>query len=317
MNRIFRLWNKHRKGFILGIGAFVFLVLVIHFLNEMVKQQNINDNLNKQNIVLTQEEKNLPTESIIGGKNVSIDDSKQNVNLFNEFVEKCNNEDLTGAYNMLTDDCKEALFPSVELFKAGYYDIIFTEKRIVNMENFLTSQNRYTYLVKYDADLLSQGKTSSDSSYKDYITIDYNKENGKINVNSLIYREVINKEAEQYGLKLQVLYKEVYKENEKYIVKVTNNTDKRISITTGKANKDIYATDDSNVDYKSNILEIASSLYQIPAHFNKTYTLKFIKTYSYGIPTRAITFLDIVPDYNQYEISPNETKERVQVRVIF
>ena len=162
---------------------------------------------------------------------------------------------------------------------------------------------------------MSSGTTQGAQAFQDYITIDESSENGKVNVNSFIYKNDVNKSVEKNGIVLTVLAQEVYKDNEKLQIKVENNTDKRILIDTRERSKSIYLVGSNSVVYGSNIAEIASVLYQIPSHISRTYKLRFNKTYSSSVKTSGIVFSDIVPDYEAYEQAPNETKDRVQISV--
>lgn len=310
MNNIIRFWNQNRKGIIAGIAAIVLLIVVIQVLNQIAKQQKEQNN---NEIELTEED--LPTKSIIGGDSVSVETTKGNVEIIESFIEKCNNGDITGAYAMLTNDCKEVLFSSEESFKKGYYDIIFKSKRISKIENFLSKNKRYTYKVTFSNDILATGNAENSKSYQDYITIDENSENGKINLNSFIYKKNINKESEKEGIKVNILSQEIYKDNEKYQIKIENNTNKRILIDTGEKSKSVYLVGSNNITYNSYIYEISSILYELPAKFNRTYSIRFNKIYSSGVQTEGIVFSDIVADCEKYSQTPDEVKERVKISV--
>lgn len=313
MNNIIRFWNQNRKGIIAGIAAIVLLIVIIQALNQMAKKQKEKQYENK--IELTEEEKELPTESIIGDDKIGIDTTKSNVKIIEEFIKKCNNNDIEGAYLMLTEECKDALFRTQEDFKNGYYNIIFKNKKLANIEYLTSSNKKYTYQVKFYEDILSTGKSESTNSYQDYITIDENSTNGKLNINSLIYKKDINKSTELAGIKITVLSQEVYKENEKYEIKIENNTDKRILIDTREKSKSVYLIGSNNVTYNSYISEIASSLYEIPANFYSNYKIRFNKTYTSGVKTTGIEFSDIVLDYEKYKQNPKEVKERLRIKV--
>ena len=120
MYNIIRYWNQNRKRIITGIVAIIALILIIQILERIAKTEN-ERRLNEASIELTEEERNLPTESIIGGTGTSLQKAKTNVSLIESFVEKCNKGDVTGAYNMLTDDCKQASYQTEQNFKDGYY----------------------------------------------------------------------------------------------------------------------------------------------------------------------------------------------------
>ena len=56
---------------------------------------------------------------------------------------------------MLTDKCKELVYPSLKSFKLNYYDNVFKgEKKAYSFENWFGN----TYYVKLTSDALSTGK---------------------------------------------------------------------------------------------------------------------------------------------------------------
>lgn len=314
MNNIIRFWNQNRRGIIVGIAAIVLLIVIIQVLNQMAKRKN--EERNNSIVSLTEEEKKLPTQSIIGGDNASIEQTKSNVKIIQEFITKCNNNDIEGAYSMLTNECKEVLFTTQENFKKGYYDIIFKSKRISNIEYLTSNNKKYTYQVKFYEDMLSTGNVQNTNSYQDYITVDENStNNGKLNINSFIYKKDINKETESSGVKVTILSQEIYKDNEIYEIKIQNNTDKRILIDTKQNNKSVYLVGDNNVTYNSYISELASTLYEIPANFYRIYKIKFNKIYTSGVQTKGIVFSDIVQDYEKYKQTPEKVKERLTISI--
>lgn len=310
MNNMIRFWNQNRKGIIAGIVAIVLLILFIQILNEIAKQQKEERNNNK--IVLTEEEKKLPTESIIGDKKVSIEETKTNVKIIENFVDKCNNGQVYDAYELLTDGCKKALFSSEESFKRGYIDTIFKNKKIINIENYISRDNRYTYKVNFYNDVLSSGNIDDMGGYQDYITIDTN---GKLNINNLIYRKEINKELEIEGIKVTIVAQEIYRESENYEIKIKNNTKNRILIDTNKKSKSVYVVGSNNITYNSYIDEVSDILLEIPRGIERTYNIGFNKIYSIGVITNSIVFTDIVLDCEKYKQTPEEVKERLKITI--
>lgn len=309
MKNIISIWNKNRKTIITAIIAIALLIILIQILNQFAKNS-------KKSNTIKEDTEGLPTKSIIGGETVSVEITKNNVEEIETFIKKCNSGDIEGAFNMLTDDCKDVLFANkLENFKKGYTDIIFSSKRIANIENFISNDGFYTYRVKFYADMLSTGNTQNKEFHQDYITICKNEPNGKLNINSLIYKENINRESEINGIKVIVTSKQVYKDYEKYEIKFENNTDKRILIDTKKQNKTTYLVGSNGVLYNSNISEISSTLCEIPANFYRVYNIKFDKIYSLGVQTEGITFSDVVPDYETYKQNTKEYIQRLKISV--
>lgn len=311
MNKIVRMWNQNRKLIIAAIIAIALLIIVIQVLNQIAKENNQKVKNQKENEI-----EGLPTKSIIGGQTISTEVTQNNVEEIETFIKKCNSGDIEGAYNMLTDDCKDVVFASkLENFKKGYCDIIFSSKRTGDIENFVSGNGRYTYRVKFYVDMLSTGSIKDTGSYQDYITIDENANGGKLSINSLLYRKVINKENELNGVKVIVKSQEVYKDYENYEVKFENATNKRILIDTRTKTKTVYALGSNGVAYSSNISEVSSALCEIPANFYRTYTLRFDKTYSSGVQTNGIAFTDIVPDYETYRQNTKDYNSRLKISV--
>ena len=315
MNRIMRFYNQNRGIIIIIIAIIAFIFIIIPSLNklegERQKKQYEIEQANK--VVLTEEEQNVPTESIIGAGNVTLQKTKQNLSIVEQFVEKCNNKDIEGAYNMLTDECKQTLYKTKESFENSYYKTIFSIRKLVDMENFICVDNRYTYYVKFYDDILSTGSTQKANYYNDYITIDDNSQNGKLNLNSLIYKKEINKTKEVDGVKITILTQEVYKDNERYQIKVENTTDKTILIDTRAKSDSLCLVADNGVKYYSNIAEIPVAQRRITANSSKTYKITYNKMYSTLATSKAIAFLDIVPNYEKYTQDKTNTDERVQI----
>lgn len=307
--------DKNRKLIIMIIAIIVFLFVIIPMLNkfegERQKRQYEKEQANKA--VLTEAEKNLPTESIIGAGSVSMPITKHNFNIVKQFVEKCNNKDIQGAYDMLTDGCKKALYQTKEEFERGYYNMTFSIGKLVDMEYFISTNNLHTYYVKFYDDILSTGKIRNANYYNDYITID---ENGKLSINSLIYRQEMNKTKEVNGVKITILAQEVYKDYEKYEIKIDNTTPNTILIDTREKSNSLCLVADNAIKYNSNIAEIAAEDRIIESNNSRTYKITFYKMFSTQAISKAIMFTDIVPNYQIYIKNPKSTNRRIQISIV-
>ena len=320
MNRIVRLWNQHRKGFILIIGAFVFLIIVIQILNQMAKDTRLEKESINANVSLYEqaiEEQDLPIKASVDDAKTDVETAKENVIEIDEFVEKCNNGEISEAYNMLTDYCKEELFPTEELFKKGYYNTRFDKKRMTDIKSYKNEDNRYTYLVKFYEDLLSTGQRIGSNFYQEYITVDKNSTNGKLNIKNLVYKKSINKEKENEGIIVTVLSQSIYQDREKYEVKIENTTDKAILMNTKEKGDAIYLVGKNGELYTSDIFETADSLYAIYPHMYRKYDLSFEKKYGSTIEAKGIAFTDIVSDSEIYEQNQENMKERLTIGILF
>lgn len=313
MNNIIRMWNQNRKKIIVIVLVVVFCFLIIQALNQRAKNQLKNRNLNEETISKEEQEKikNLPTTSIITGEKVKEETTKTNVNVIETFSNACNNGDIEEAYNLLTDECKSTLFPTLENFIQNYYNIIFNQKRTIKIENYKNSSTANTYLVTFYEDINSISSIGQVNQYKDYITVKP-KEN-KINVNSFIESKEIESKTDNEGIEIAVLKQEIYIDYEIYKIEVKNNTENTVLLDTRKTSKTIYISDNKNIKYTAYANELANSIFELQQNSSKIFEIKFNKKYNSADKTKKVVFSDIVKNYEEY--SKNDTEDRLKIEV--
>lgn len=310
MNKIIRMWNQNRKKIIIIALGVVFIFAIIQVLNQVAKEE-IQKKANNNNVSSVQNYQKLPTTSSRTGEVVSEEKTKTNVNIIENFVQACNNADTKKAYDLLTDECKNTLFPTEQEFIDNYYNLIFKTKKTIDIENYKNSSKTNTYMVTFYEDSISTGNVSSSQNYGDYITVD--KDTQKLNINSLITAKEINKSTEKNGIRITILKQELYKDYEIYEIKAENNTDKTVLLDTMSSSKKIYIMDNSNIKNTVAINEIADSLLQITSYGAKTISMKFYKNYNSGSRTKKVIFTDIVEDNAKYE--QENTTDRLKIEV--
>lgn len=309
MNKIIRMWNQNRKKIIIIALGVVFIFAIIQVLNQVAKEENQKKANN--NVSQVQNYQKLPTTSSRTGEVVSEEKTKTNVNIIENFVQACNNEDTKKAYDLLTDECKNTLFPTEQEFIDNYYNLIFKTKKTIDIENYKNSSKTNTYIVTFYEDSISTGNVSSSQNYGDYITVD--KDSQKLSINSLIKVKEINKSTEKNGIKITVLKQELYKDYEIYEIKAENYTDKTILLDTMSSSRNIYIMDNSKIKNTVAINEIADSLLQITSYGAKTMSMKFYKSYDSNSITKKVIFTDIVEDNAKYE--QENTTDRLKIEV--
>jgi len=109
MNKFIRFYNQNRYIvwiIILSIAAFI---AVIQILDNFAYEKNMAN----QNINATKNNSSINNNySVITEKEVSSNVSE----IIDEFIEKCNNGQVEDAYEMLSEECKNILYPSLEDF---------------------------------------------------------------------------------------------------------------------------------------------------------------------------------------------------------
>ena len=90
-------------------------------------------------------------------------------NTIKKFIDYCNSGKTENAYNMLTDKCKEEMYPSLQNFVDNYY----TNKFSTPKNYIITKVNAYVYKVDLKESSVNTGKISEDS-IQDFIIVQDN-----------------------------------------------------------------------------------------------------------------------------------------------
>lgn len=312
MNNIIRLWNKNRTQIIIIGLAVVFFIILIQVLNTMVKtKKEETDIIDINNIEIKEE---LPTKSIISGTNTTEKIAQDNTQIIDRFIENCNNGNIEKAYEVLTDKCKEVLFPTKEIFKSNYVDIIFGEKRVYNIKNWISTSKANTYLVEYFSDVMSTGKVQEGIDFQDYITVNYN-DDGKININSFISYEKINKSNENDKIKINVIGKEIYKGYEQYEIEIQNKTEKEMLLDTKSTSTSTYIKGKNGTMYGAILSDLSDIQLILDEDSIINHKIKFNKTYNLSTTIESMNFTDIIEDYETYMQDENNYDDRINIQV--
>lgn len=295
---IVRFYNQNRRKIwraILIIASFIILIRLLNYL----AIRNANNENNRIKVSSEQKVNNLPSNTtaisgnsgVTGGK-VSSNDIKNTQDVLDKFFGYCNNKDLNKAYEMLTDKCKELVYPNVNLFKSNYYDNVFGgETKMYSFENW--SGN--IYKVTLEDDILSTGKVSLESDKKnDYVTIVDNK----LNISTYIESKDINKQTNSGDISVLVKAKNVYMDYEEYHVFVRNNTGNTILLGDVGNSKSIVLQDSNKVKYGFYNTELAQRLLQVDSGMTTELNLKFFSSYVTGKEIDSLIFENVNMNYN-------------------
>lgn len=112
--------------------------------------------------------------------NIQVEKSQEDINetLIKNFIDYCNNANSESAYSMLTDKCKENMYPTLQDFIVNYYSSKFS-----TIKNYtITKYNSYIYKIDLKESSINTGKLS-ENTIQDFIVIQGNK----LNIN--VYNE--------------------------------------------------------------------------------------------------------------------------------
>lgn len=234
----------------------------------------------------------------------------------NSFVSYCNKREIQNAYKMLTQECKDAMFPTVEFFEKTYVNKIYNIKRTYELTKWSTEENKEIYLVSLYGDLLATGGVGN--SIQEYYTF-VKGNNGiyKLNINNYIYGEKRNLESTKNNISVKIDHVDIYEEYEIATIKITNNTSKKICLTGNKYKENIYLQDSSDVTYASLNSEFEKQEIVLNPKGYQTFIIEFNKGYSAGNKAKYLVLSDVILDYEDYLNSNNKQNynNRTQIKV--
>lgn len=292
MQGIIRFYNQNRKGIWLTAIIIAFFLIVIFLINLYYKNKDKEDGIInlKQNVIETNNNKVIvdSNASAITGQEVSNEVLQSATDVITNFIEKCNDGNVEEAYNMLTEECKEEMFSTVEDFKTYYYANIFGGERVsFEIQNWVDN----IYKVDIIPDMLSTGKTNNINK-QDYITLKKVNNEYKLNINNYIGRTEIDRDKEENNIKITVNYKDVYMEYESYNITIENKSERDIKLDSLNSVDSMYLEDNNEIKYPAYNHEITKDMMEISSGNSKTIEIKYYNRFSSGRKITKMIFSD-------------------------
>ena len=310
-----KLWyNQNIKRIWLILGIIAVIVIFVQILNyfsgrkegekriavNMTTNNDLKEIKNETNVDLES------TQSVITGENVPKEALKTASEVIGEFFDFCNQGDIQGAYDLLTDDCKKQIYSSVEIFEQAYYQDVFGgEQKIYSVENWIGD----TYKVSITENMLATGKSNNGYSKQDYMTVKEIDGEYKLNINNYIGHQEINKmtDDKDNNIVVDVLCKDIYMDRVEYTIKVTNNNDTAITLD-GRSNvESLYLESNRGGHYPAYTHELTDPMLNLGQGETKELTIKFYCSYNSTTNIDEIVFSDVI-------IYENQGSERIEVR---
>lgn len=235
-------------------------------------------------------------ESVVTGEEITSSQVTM-LEYVNQFVDLCNAQQVEEAYNLLSDECKEEVYPSLDSFRTNYYNAIFNgQKRNISVESWANN----IYKVKYELDALSTGVYTEENTVQDYISVTRNENNeGNLNVNGYIGRSEINKTQNSNNITITVLRRDRYMDYETYTYSMTNNTNNTILLDDKESTNNMYLEDENGNQYTAYIHELSDAELILTPGETKEITIKYYNRYSTTKNITNIVFNKIILNYNE------------------
>lgn len=305
-----RILARKRDKIILGLAIIAFVIIIVYIIDGiLIKGDNKEEKKDSTNYIYN------PNYAVTSKTELSKEKSEEINNIINNFMSYCNNKNPEKAYKLLSQDCKSELFPTVDDFINNYYNKIFTNYKIHNIQLWKMSANTYTYKVRILDDILSTGKDNEGKAIEDYFTIITEDGKDMLNINNYIRKEEINKESKIDNFSIKVLNKHIYSDYEKYNIEITNNTGNIVLLDGSRDINSIYLLDENDSKYIALKNEISEEMFKIYNKNTFEITIKFNKRTDQNLEIDSINFSDIILNYENYEKDPINYKDIVSIKI--
>lgn len=279
------------------LGTKVIIVAIVVFI-ATIMLSSISSIENNKNKDLNNVYK--PTDTVISGSNISDKQFAADSNTVNNFLELCNNNKPEEAYNMLSEECKTEVYPTIEIFKKNYLDTIFYKKREFNLQAWISNSRYVIYKIRYTNNMLATGTYDKNDVFEDYITINKKNNEEKIAIGNFIDTENCNIITKNNNLQAIVTKKTTYMNYEEYVIDITNYTQKTILLDSLRNSKTISLIADSGTEYGANINKLFTTDLLVSPNETKTITIRFKKSIATENRSVKLQFSNIIMDYSTY-----------------
>ncbi len=317
MHKFISFYNKNKEVIFLSLLIVFLIVGGVHLLNMFVKNKNSNSSTIQETnntYVSPQQEikekqENKAKQSIISNNTKQDDTFKKESTVIDTFIGYCNKKEIEQAYSLLTDECKDVLYPTIDDFKRMYIEENFSTYKTYTIQNYVND----TYMIDFTEDMLSTGMSNNGEVIRDYFTI----VGDKLNISEYIGRRNINKEKIENDITIAVYYKDVFMDYEEYSIAVYNGTNNTIKLDSLENTKSIYLVNTNGIQYPAYSHELLESLIEIPMKSTRKLDIKFYNKYVSTNNISGMVFSDIIKNYEEYNNNHSSYTNRATIRIDF
>lgn len=298
MNKFVRYYNQNRRELFIIVIIILFAIFLLKFINFKIAK---NKEKNQENIVAitenvtTQYDENINTYQVTTGTKNNFT-AENDINYIVKFIQYCNEGNINEAYQMISDECKEEVFPSLEYFKQLYYDNNFNTNKSYDIQNWASA----VYKVDLKDNMLHAGKTNM-NNIQDFITVIKIQNEYKLNINNFIGKTSLNKTNNIENMDIEIISKSTFMSYEIYNLKIKNYNDFTIFLDDLNKTDTIYLTDENGIKYVAYLHELTKEQLKINPYSSIEIKIKFTNGYIVGREIKKITFSNVIFDKEEQE----------------
>lgn len=303
MLKIFRLYHQNRRKVWFGLIIAIFCIAIINLMNYAYQKQAQKDmekiaqeweaNHKQEENKSDKVDYEKAAQPLTSGESVPSSERDEVQSTLEHFIQSVCNGQTQEAYSLLTAECREIKYPSVENFESyGKY----IQGKIYDFQLWSSNNNTYVYQVKFLDDMLATGRDTSRNYFQDYITVIKRDGAYRINVNKLIQAREVNKTAETHDIQFKVKAVETYLEYEYYEIEITNNSQKEILLDTREKDDTVYVKNSDGLKIRALLYENKKEELKVASGETKTVKIKFNNTYNAEKTIHCVGFSNIILD---------------------
>lgn len=305
MNKFIRYYNQNRRELFIIATIILLAIFLLKFINFNIAKKNeekLQGNIeNTTQDATTKYDKNIDTYQIVTGTKNKVT-AESDIDYIVKFIEYCNEGNITEAYQMISDECKEVVFPSLEYFKQLYYDNNFNTNKSYDIQDWYGS----TYKVDLKENMLHTGKTNM-NNIQDFITVIKEQNEYKLNINNFIGKTNLNKTNNILNINTEIISKNTFMDYEVYSLKIKNNNNFTVFLDDLNETNTIYLTDENGIKYVAYSHELTSEQLKVNPYSSIQIEIKFTDGYVVDRAIEKMTFSNVALD--------NEKQETTQIAI--
>lgn len=286
-------WNKHSKKILI----IIIVILVIIMVNRIIK--SIPE---PPPVPIVTYEKHV---SVLTDEEVPKEYQEPIETTIDTYFNYCNSGEYEKAYNLITEDCRKNLYPTLSQFTEYINDIFEGKNKIYTIQSYSRVDNSFVYEIRILDDILANGTTDGYYYYKEKFILTEENGNMRLSIGNYVGDVDINTTVEDEYLEVKVIGKSVEYDTETYTVMFRNKTDKDIVILDNDQSNEVV------LDFgDTTCTPINYGYSKIWLHPGTTTTkrLIFSKYYDNGRTAKQIKF-GAIRVLNSYDVSVGTTQE--------
>ena len=297
--KIRNFFKKYRKVILIVIVVWAVIMAINYYLKNQKEPEVLNTTYTPHEVLL-KSDTDVPEKL-----QTPIED------LIDDYVNKCNSKDYSGAFNLLTDECKTYVFDDSEDKFKEYVDSVFNKEKRYSIQNYINYNGNYIYNIKIIDNIIKTGLTNQTYAfYEEKVAIKQDGKNLKMSINDYMGHDDLKKLAEDDYMKIRIESRENYYSSQLYTIRITNKTEKELVLYDGIADNEltIQSEDDSRN------ASIVSTTIALEPGETKTFKVRFAKYYDEKTKADTISFnkVRIMNDYNGNEQTEEEELNKAE-----